>query len=269
MVSECTVARRMSVQAIAWVLDGHPSKGAQRLVMIALANHANDEGECWPKVATIAREANLNEQHTRRCLADLEAAGWITRVINGADSRRVRSNRRANLYRLLALDGGTSARTHGPRTRDVGTSECTDRVRAEVPPQGARGSTTPIGNRQVEPSVEPSAASSQLELVAEDLTPAAPDPFDIFWSTYPRRVGKDAARKAFAKAIDRAPVDAVLAGAERYAAQRANQDPSYTAHPSTWLNQGRWMDEAPATGPVMSKGAQSVARWLAATGGGS
>jgi hypothetical protein len=71
--------------------------------------------------------------------------------------------------------------------------------------------------------------------------------FEQFWRAYPRRVAKDAARKAFAKVRERGvALDVLVAGAKRYAAERAGQDPKYTKHPATWLNAGCWQDEAPA-----------------------
>lgn len=76
-----------------------------------------------------------------------------------------------------------------------------------------------------------------------------PPGFDSFWQAYPRKVGKDAAAKAFAKRRpDAALLAAMLAAVER---QKASADwrrdgGQYIPHPSTWLNEGRWMDEAPA-----------------------
>lgn len=70
--------------------------------------------------------------------------------------------------------------------------------------------------------------------------------FEKFWSIYPRKVGRGAAEKAFVKAVLRAKDPApILAGAERYR-DDPSRDPDlrYTAHPSTWLNQDRWLDEA-------------------------
>ena len=68
--------------------------------------------------------------------------------------------------------------------------------------------------------------------------------FARFWDIYPRRVGKLAAEKAYRKARDRATADQILAGVERYIEGK----PAYAdyCHPSTWLNQGRWLDELPA-----------------------
>lgn len=70
-------------------------------------------------------------------------------------------------------------------------------------------------------------------------------PFDAFYAIYPRRVGPEAARRAWDKAIKLAPATEIIAGAVRYRddPRRQAKDVEFTAHPATWLNQGRWADE--------------------------
>lgn len=48
------------------------------LVLLALADWANDEGVCWPSVPTIAKKSRLGVRQVRRILADLETAKVIT-----------------------------------------------------------------------------------------------------------------------------------------------------------------------------------------------
>jgi hypothetical protein len=67
--------------------------------------------------------------------------------------------------------------------------------------------------------------------------------FDEFWNLFPNKVGKRDAEKAFDKARQRAPLDAILDGLRRYAAKR---DDRPWCNPATFLNQNRWEDE-PAT----------------------
>lgn len=67
--------------------------------------------------------------------------------------------------------------------------------------------------------------------------------FARFWDVYPRHIGKVAARKSWTAALRKAPVETIIEAAGRYAAERGNQDPKYTAHPATWLNQERWEDQ--------------------------
>lgn len=65
--------------------------------------------------------------------------------------------------------------------------------------------------------------------------------FEEFWERYPRRVGKLDAQKAFRKALKIACLADILGGVDRYIQNK----PEYAdwAHPATWLNKGRWMDE--------------------------
>jgi hypothetical protein len=83
--------------------------------------------------------------------------------------------------------------------------------------------------------------------------------FERFWASYPRKVAKEAARKAFAKAVEGKDesnfASILIAGAQRYAAERAGKDPTYTKHPATWLNAGCWQDEMPAGAVIDQSGA--------------
>jgi hypothetical protein len=67
--------------------------------------------------------------------------------------------------------------------------------------------------------------------------------FDSFWSLYPRRVGKTAAKKAFDKAVDSVGLETVLDGVKRFASDPYLPETKYVPHPSTWLNEGRWDDD--------------------------
>lgn len=53
----------------------HPS---DMLVLLALADQANDEGVCWPAVSSVARRARLSPRAVQKILARLAAAGHIT-----------------------------------------------------------------------------------------------------------------------------------------------------------------------------------------------
>lgn len=70
--------------------------------------------------------------------------------------------------------------------------------------------------------------------------------FDAFWNAYPKKVGKDAARKAFAK---RKPDDKLLGDilkaieVQKTTEDWRKSDGQFIPHPATWLNKGRWMDE--------------------------
>jgi len=68
------------------------------------------------------------------------------------------------------------------------------------------------------------------------------DQFEQFWNVCPRKIGKGAARKAYASAIKKIAPDVLLNEMRRYASSRKGTDEKFTVYPATWLNQERWAD---------------------------
>jgi hypothetical protein len=70
--------------------------------------------------------------------------------------------------------------------------------------------------------------------------------FDEFWAAYPRKVGKEAARKAWRRikptADHLAKVLLAIENAKK-SCQWHKDNGQYIPNPATWLNQGRWDDE--------------------------
>ena len=86
-------------------------------------------------------------------------------------------------------------------------------------------------------------AKSAANTIIEPITKDSIVGFEKFWLACPRRVGKEAARRAYEKARKTTSDSELLEGIRRYATSRAGQDEQFTVHPATWLNQGRWADE--------------------------
>ena len=61
------------------VWDHAPYKGSDLLILLALADMANDSGKCWPSIQTLANKARLSERQTRIILKRLEAGQVICR----------------------------------------------------------------------------------------------------------------------------------------------------------------------------------------------
>ncbi|HEY4356005.1 MAG TPA: DUF1376 domain-containing protein [Acidobacteriaceae bacterium] len=72
--------------------------------------------------------------------------------------------------------------------------------------------------------------------------------FDGFWDVCPKKVGKGAAFKAYAKARTKTDHQTLCDAVRRYAATRVGEDVQFTVHPATWLNAERWLDQAGASG---------------------
>ena len=80
------------------------------------------------------------------------------------------------------------------------------------------------------------------------------DAFDAFWAEYPKKVGKQAARKAF-ESLEPALYPAVISAvrAQRDCDQWTKENGRYIPNPATWLSQGRWEDEPPSPSPGSSR----------------
>jgi hypothetical protein len=52
---------------------------AEKLVFLALADAANDEGLCWPSIATVARKSGLSERSVQRAIRDFQSRKWLRR----------------------------------------------------------------------------------------------------------------------------------------------------------------------------------------------
>jgi hypothetical protein len=69
----------VSVHAVSWVLKHSEARLGDRLVLLALAEHAHGDGSnAYAAVETLAHEARLSERQAQRCLRNLERDGAIT-----------------------------------------------------------------------------------------------------------------------------------------------------------------------------------------------
>ena len=77
-------------------------------------------------------------------------------------------------------------------------------------------------------------------------TNEAQQKFDMFWKVYPKKIGKQAARRAFEKVKD-VPIETILNAVEQQKQLRQWQDNNgqFIPYPATWLNRGSWDDEIP------------------------
>lgn len=68
----------MSVHVVSWVLRNSEARGAERLVLLSVADHAGPDGTgAFPAVKRIAKDARVSERTARYSLRALEAAGRV------------------------------------------------------------------------------------------------------------------------------------------------------------------------------------------------
>jgi len=76
----------MSIKVATQIWQGSKQKSGNLLVLLALADHADDEGKAWPGIPLLARKARLSERHVRRCLNQLVGDGEVTVLTEPAPS---------------------------------------------------------------------------------------------------------------------------------------------------------------------------------------
>lgn len=237
----------MSIKVMTWVWDVSPYTGAGLLMHLALADWSNDDGVCWPNQQQIADKIRGSVENVRRLTRKMEADGWL--VISEPSTGKGNSH----TYRLaLEVPAGThdtaTPTDCGPTpvspTTGGGTQESFPHISSSFPHISSEIPPQLVPNNRQEPSeVQPSKtdpANAALSLLIP--VDMETEMFNVFWDVYPRHEGKQAARKAWAKAIKAAnPVD-IVNGALRYR-EDPNREQAFTAHPSTWLNGHRWEDD--------------------------
>ena len=150
------------ISSRAWLVQG--LSFAEKLVLVKLADMANDEGVCWPSTATIGAQCGLDRRSVRRIFARLEAAGHLHRRARFNEKGLNTSNwltvlppadRRAD----APVDGGQGG-PDGPPLSVAG--------KGDRPVRGGRTGRSSLGGtgRSSKPSLEPSLNLGAREVVA-------------------------------------------------------------------------------------------------------
>jgi predicted transcriptional regulator len=73
-----------------------PCKGADKLVLILLADHSHDGITCFPSISKVAERAGVSKSSVNRSINRLISAGLVSR----RSRTRVNGSRSSNEYRL-------------------------------------------------------------------------------------------------------------------------------------------------------------------------
>ena len=93
----------MSIKYVDKALDYPDFTGVTRLVLIALANYADEYGQCYPSQKAIAKSANASDRQIRRALAELVAGGAVS-VLQEGDGRGHRTVYQLHINGVAKVD---------------------------------------------------------------------------------------------------------------------------------------------------------------------
>ena len=92
----------MSVKATNYVLHNRFGNPTRKLIMLAIADHANDSGEAWPGIESLAFKAECSPRSVQTHLRELESSGDIQIQPPRPPARM------ANTYRIIFKNPATS-----------------------------------------------------------------------------------------------------------------------------------------------------------------
>ena len=229
----------MSVAMLSRVWKHSKARLGDRLVLLALADFANDHGEAWPSVETLAKKSRLSERETQYALRRLERSGELKVLPN-------KGPRGCNVYQITATEGVQNL--HGC---NICTGAVYDKRGAVYDTKGVQGAAP---EPSIEPSIEPSLSlarpSADAAASAESiLSRAQEDAFAAFWSAYPKKRGKLDAKRAWkARKPPLQKVLNTLAGLSASHEWRKDNG-QFIPYPASWLNAGGWDDEPASVAP--------------------
>lgn len=219
-----------------------PLKPTQKLVLLALADNANDEGVCWPSRENISDKTGLTTKAITDAVNALKESGILS-------TQKMRGNR--NQYQIssnlgLAPVVTLSDHSSNPRSPLVVT-------------EGAYSSNLgllPIYRTNQEPPLEPTKEPVSHTYADVDILEPVCKPvdewkesqygFEEFWKAYPNKSGKPAACKNWLKLKpSRELVDTILANikARLDCGQWSLDRKQYIKWPQGYISNQMWLDE--------------------------
>ena len=173
------------------------AKGSALLVLIAIADMANDEGDCWPGRTSLAKKCRMGVRNLQAKTVELDQMGELEIILNdGKQTAKGKTNR----YRILGVQPAASQSARGE-------SDCTPGVNQTAPHKGEGvNPAAPLGVNQTapDPLVDPSFKNdpfkndpSSESILDDSNDPPAllgdDDEFDILIQAEIQKIGLDKA----------------------------------------------------------------------------
>ncbi len=79
----------MSIEVMTRVWKGSKQKGSRLLLLLAIADHADEMGFAWPGISLLAEKLRMSERQTKRLLAETEATGELYIDRRGYNNRYI------------------------------------------------------------------------------------------------------------------------------------------------------------------------------------
>lgn len=242
----------MSIKVMSMVFDRYPSGGMERLLALAMADHAGDDGRrIWPSVDELARKTMQSRSSVQRQIRRMVATGWLIPVKTATGRPGV-----TNEYRICPewIEGGE---VPSPET-GVNLTPLVDEPPAEVIHTGVNLTPLEKPERGVT-AAERGVTRDERGVTA--MTPESSEPsmnrtplppgggatgFDDLWSIYPNHANRLKAERRYLRLAPDAAMQQTMRSAieaQRLSRKWTKDDGEFVPEFATWLRNARWLDE--------------------------
>tara|TARA_R110000782_G_scaffold184722_2_gene275047 strand:+ start:583 stop:1221 length:639 start_codon:yes stop_codon:yes gene_type:complete len=196
----------MSIECLNQAIKTEGLTPTKKLILIILANYADEKGTCYPSYSHIAKIVGLSDtKNIKRIISELEQRGLL-RIQN---RKKENGGFTSNLYHMTM---GRGVETHRSTIEDTKGAE-TPRERVLTPPNTKDDTKTNTYSES----------------------------FEQFWKEYPRKLGKHQASVSFGKYDDK-HYKKIIYAAKVFAQENLTTEERFIPHATTWLNQQRYLD---------------------------
>ncbi|HCN8281852.1 TPA: helix-turn-helix domain-containing protein [Escherichia coli] len=239
----------MSMNLMAKAMNIKVGNPLRKLVLIKLADNANDNGECWPSYQHVADQCEVSRSTVKSHIRALEEIGLLKR-----EFRRKGELNQSNVF-YLTLD---NAQQIQPESGGAGAA------------LGGGAGAAPRTYHSFEPVNEPKNIMFEHVRTECEKTPDRHEETDkafeeIFWCAGMRKAGKKNAASAFRtqfrewrKTTRGTASEFATMLAEDIACRNGKQFGFDRLLPSSYLNGQRWNDEKPETIQPQSKPSSAI-----------
>ncbi|HHA5276768.1 helix-turn-helix domain-containing protein [Escherichia coli] len=231
----------MSMNLMAKAMNIKVGNPLRKLVLIKLADNANDNGECWPSYQHVADQCEVSRTTVKSHIRALEEMGLLKR-----EFRRKGELNQSNVF-YLTLDNAQ-----------------------QIQPESGGAGAAPRTYHSFEPVNEPKNIMFEHVRTECEKTPDRHEETDkafeeIFWCAGMRKAGKKNAASAFRtqfrewrKTTRGTASEFATMLAEDIACRLGKQFGFDRLLPSSYLNGQRWNDEKPETIQPQSKPSSAI-----------
>lgn len=222
---------------MAWAHSQNFPDCQTKLLLLVLANYANQSGCCWPSIESLEEECLISRNTVRdrlKTLCELKLLSMTSRLDAFG---------RGETYEFEVLfPRGHAVKGRGHGVTGEGSNDPPERGQM-TPQKGSRGDPDPID--PVDPP-DNTRAREMVERLDDFANPGnAMAAFEKFWAVYPKKLNRQDAERAFFEVGGAGCIDEILAAVDSQSRSQEwrREQGRFVPRPSNWLRDRRWTDE--------------------------